>query len=125
MMRIRALLLPATAVLSLMACDQAEVSTREMGRLAIDRARQELGLGADVPLQATVWTGKPYEDKITMCGTVSAAEGSSTPVEPQRFAANGDPPQFLFFEPAHEEMVQSRPGMFQSFETLCAGTQAG
>ena len=124
-MRMRALLLPATAVLSLLACNQAGVSTREMEELAVDRARQELKLAAEVPLQATVWTGKPYEDKVTMCGTVSAAEGSSTPVEPQRFAAVGDPPQFLFFEPAHEEMVQSRPNMFQSFETLCAGTQAG
>ena len=109
--------------LGLAACGEDGMSSREMEQAAIDRARQELKLAADVPLEATVWTGKPVDGEVTYCGTVSSPKHSAVPVVPQRFAALSDPLRFELFEPAHEQIVQSRPDMFRSWAELCAGQQ--
>lgn len=121
----RVMLIPMIAVLGLSACDQGGKSTREMERTAVDRARQELSLAPDVPLEATVWVGKPVDGEITFCGTVSSPEKAASPIVPQRFAATSDPLQFQVFEPAHDRFVRSRPDMFRSWAELCAGRQAG
>lgn len=122
-MKLRAALLPLAALV-VTACDSGGTSSKEMERVAMDRARQELGLAANVPLESRVWTGRPHEGEVTLCGTVSSADGASKPIVPQRFVATGDPAKFLVFEPAHQQMVQSEMNMFESWASLCAGGQA-
>lgn len=120
----RAWLFVAAVLPGLGACDSGGMSTTEVRQAAIERARQQLALGPDNKLEARVWTGRPRDDEITYCGTVSS-EGSAAPqIPPQRFAARGDPLQFLVFENAHAPMVTSEPDKFVSWEQLCAGTQA-
>ena len=50
--------------------------------------------------------GKPFENQVTLYGTVSAGQ----PIQPQCFAATGDPVKFLVFEPAHDPMIQVPAG---------------
>lgn len=117
------LLIPFMAI-GLAACDSG-MSTSEVERAAIDRARQELKLPASTPLEAKVWTGQPAEGEVTYCGTVSGGEGAGEAIAPQRFVALSDPLRFEVFEPAHEAMVTSRPDMFRSWQELCAANQPG
>jgi hypothetical protein len=122
-MMMRAMFLALPLALTLSACETGGTSTREMERAAMDRTRQELGLAASTPLEAKVWTGAPFDGQVTLCGTVSSDDGTSNAIAPQRFAATGDPVKFLVFEPAHQAMRSSRPGMFQSWAKLCAQGQ--
>ena len=111
------------ASLSLAACESGGTSTSEMETAAIEHARQELRLSAEVPLQARVWVGsQQHEDQIVMCGTVSDSR-TGTAVPPKRFAATGDPIKWLVFEDAHDAMVIARPDVFPEWERLC-GTGA-
>jgi hypothetical protein len=88
---------------------------------AIEHARQELGVAADVPLQARVWVGpEQYEEQTVLCGTVSDRTPASR-VPPQRFAATGDPIQWLVFEDAHNPLITSRPDKFPEWQRLCGG----
>lgn len=118
------LLVPLTAIVVLFACSEDGTTAREMERAAIDRTRQELGLSPSVPLKATVWVGKPRDDRIVFCGTVSSADGAPTAIAPHRFAATGDPIKFEIFEEAHSNFVSANPDMFLSWAEHCAGQQA-
>ena len=111
------------AALALAACESRGVSAREMERAAIDRARQELKLDADVPLEARVWVGKPVDGDVSFCGTVSSPGQAPSPIIPQRFLARSDPLKFEVFEPAHDRMVVSQPEKFQSWVGHCEGEQ--
>lgn len=112
-----AVILPGLAACS------AAVSTQDVERAAMDRARQQLGLEAGTNLDAKVWTGKEHDGDLTYCGTVSSQEGAARAIPPQRFAASGDPLEFLVFEDAHAPMVTSQPDKFVSWEQLCVGQQ--
>lgn len=111
-------LLPFAAI-GVAACDSG-MSTTEIERAAIDRARQELQLAADAPLEARVWIGQEVDGDITYCGTVSGGDGAGPAIVPQRFVALSDPLRFEVFEPAHRPMVTTQPDMFRSWEQLCA-----
>lgn len=107
------------ASLGLAACESGGTSTSEMRTAAIEHARQELKLAADVPLQARVWVGQEqHQDQTVMCGTVSDSTAGTT-VPPKRFAATGDPVRWLIFEDAHDAMVTAQPDKFPEWQRLC------
>lgn len=111
------------AAATLASCGGEGVSTRDVERAAIDRARQELGLAQNVSLKATVWTGREADGELTYCGSVSSAEGAPAPIRPQQFAAHGDPLTFFIFGDAHQTDPRSQPGKFENWTALCAGAQ--
>lgn len=111
------------ASLSIAACERGGTSVLEMEAAAKDHTRQELGLAADVPLQATVWVGRGDEKEETvLCGTVRD-ERQGTPVRPKRFAATGDPIRWLIFEDAHAPMTRSQPDKFPEWQQLCGSSR--
>lgn len=111
--------LGAAATLGLAACEQGGTSTAEMKTAAIEHARQELGLAANVPLNATVWVGpEQHREQAVLCGTVSD-ETPGTRVPPKRFAATGDPIEWLIFEDAHDAMIPAQPDKFPEWGRLC------
>ena len=111
-----------TALLTLAACAGEGMSTEEVREAAIERARAELGVPADAPLEAEVWTGGEYDGDVVVCGTVSDRTSGSTAV-PQRFAASTDPFEWLVFEGAHDPVVASQPDKFPEWATLCGQHQ--
>ena len=119
----RLTILSAVASISLGACGSEGVSTQQVEKAAIERARQELSLREDVPLKATVWTGRESDDQLTYCGSVSSVDGASAPIRPQQFAAHGDPLTFFIFGDAHQPDPRSQPGKFENWTALCAGAQ--
>jgi hypothetical protein len=121
--RTRLTILGLAASISLGACGSEGVSTREVERAAIERARQELSLRVDVPLKATVWTGRESDGQLTYCGSVSSEDGASAPIRPRQFAASGDPPTLFIFGDAHQTDPRSQPGKFENWTALCAGAQ--
>ena len=119
----RALALLA-AILGLVACESGGTSTAEMRTAAVEHARQQLGLGADVPLQATVWVGpEQHQEQTVLCGTVSDSS-PGTRVPPKRFAATGDPVRWLIFEDAHGPMVTAQPDKFPEWQRLCGSDKS-
>ncbi len=119
----RALLILTAAASTLSACEDGGTSTREMEAAAIDRARQELRLGAEVPLEAIVWAGaEDYDGKTVLCGTVSGKAGAAS-APPQRFAATGDPIEWLVFTNAHSPMPPSQPDIFPEWQRICGSAQ--
>lgn len=123
-MRTRLLTVSASAAIALAGCGNEGLSTREVEAAAIERTRQELKLSADVPLEATVWTGREADGKLTYCGSVSSQEGAAAPIRAQRFAAHGDPLTFFIFGDAHQADPRTQPGKFENWATLCgAGAQ--
>ena len=111
------------AALGLAACESGGTSTLEMRMGAIEHTRQELKLGADVPLQATVWVGpQQHQNQTVMCGTVSDSR-AGTAMSPKRFAAVGDPMKWLVFEDAHDAMVTAQPNKFPEWQQLCGSGQ--
>lgn len=111
-------LVAIAASLGLAACEDGGTSTSEMRAAAIEHARQELKLAANAPLEATVWVGaQQHEDQTVMCGTVSSSGG--TVMKPKRFAATGDPINWLIFEDAHDAMVTAQPDKFPEWQRLC------
>lgn len=104
---------------ALCACDQGGSSTREVKEAAADRARQQLGLPADVPLETTVWTGQPFNGELTVCGTVTGP--ASQQVRPQRFIATTEPFRWRVFEDAQGPTLPSKPEMFPEWSRICAG----
>lgn len=122
-MTIRIISLSALACLWLTSCDDGGTSTRDMGAAAVEQARPRLNLGKDVPLEATVWIGKEdYDGQVVFCGAVSA-RSTNTRVAAQRFAATGDPIQWLIFEDAHDALITSQPDKFAEWQTLCGDGQ--
>ena len=109
---------------SLTACSGEALTTQDIEAAAIERARQELSLSADVPLKATVWTGRERDGQMTYCGSVSGADGASSSVRPQQFAAHGNPLTFFIFGDAHQADPQTQPGKFENWSAVCSGTQA-
>lgn len=108
---------------ALIACDSAGTSTAEIKAAAEQRARQQLKLPADTALHSTVWVGhEQYEGATVLCGTVSG-EGQGTSVKPQRFAAIGDPVQWLAFEDAHDPMIGTRSEKFPDWGRYCGKGQ--
>ena len=105
-------------------CGSDGVSTREVEQAAMERTRQELGLQNDVPLVATVWTGREADGQMTYCGSVSSQEGATNAIRPQQFAARGEPLNFFIFEDAHQRDARSQPGKFENWAALCADAQA-
>ena len=107
------------AALAVAACDPGGTSSAEMEAAAVERARSELGLAGDVPLEAEVWVGREqHEGQTVLCGTVSGS-GPDKSVRPKRFAATGDPVDWLIFEDAHASMVPSQPDKFPEWRHLC------
>lgn len=119
----RTCLVLCAAAVSLSACGDQAVSTRDIEQAAVERARQELSLPASTPLRATVWTGAERDGEMTYCGSVSSPSGG-TAIPPQRFAAHGDPIEFFIFEDAHVPDLASQPGKFESWAATCGNTQA-
>ena len=118
----RAKFAAAVAICAILSgCEEGGTSTIELRQAAIDKARQELGLAADVQLEATTWAGAEHEDQVALCGTVSGT-GNGGQVQPQRFAATGDPIRWLVFEDAHDPLLTSQPDKFPEWERLCAKT---
>ena len=115
----------ALALVALLAgCNSGAMTTEEIKAAATDRARQELDLAANAPLEATVWTGSEYDGEASVCGTVSSNTGQ---VPPQRFMARMEPFEWLVFEGAHDPMTSAQPDKFPSWEQYCssgAGTAA-
>ena len=106
---------------SLCGCESGGTSTREIEAAAVQRARQQLRLPASAPLEAKVWVGsEEFDDQPVLCGTVSGAGSSKGRVRPQRFAATGDPINWLVFEDAHAPIVRSQPDKFQEWGRLCS-----
>lgn len=108
---------------ALAACDDGGVSTQDIQRAAIERAREELGLAGDVPLKATVWTGREADGQLTYCGSVSSQPGATPAIRTLRFAAHGEPLNFFIFGDAY----LGKPGVelekFGSWTALCANAQ--
>lgn len=120
----RAPIFLGAAAVVLASCEGGGTSTAEMEAAAIEHARQELGLAADVPLQSTVWAGQGEDrEEVVLCGTVSDQRPGTT-VPPKRFAATGDPIRWLVFEDAHDAMVTAQPNKFPEWERLCGNGQA-
>ncbi len=108
-----------TASLGLAACDDGGTSTADMRAAAIEYTREELKLAPAVPLEAKVWVGpERHDDKIVLCGTVSDVTPNSR-MPPKRFAATGDPINWLVFEDAHDAMVSAQPDKFPEWQELC------
>ncbi len=123
-MRFALMALCLAGLLSSTACDRDDVSTRDVERAAIEHARQQLGLGQNVPLNATVWVGREADGQMSYCGSVESESGATTRIPPQQFAAHGEPLSFFIFGDAHRTVPESQPGMFENWTALCAGTQA-
>lgn len=118
----RSTIVAATA-LALAACSQDGTSTSEMRAAAEQRARQALNLPAEVALKSTVWIGhEEYVGASVMCGTV-AGSGEGAPVRPQRFAATGDPIEWLVFEDAHDPMIATRSEKLPDWARYCGKSQ--
>lgn len=122
-MRTGLTILSLATCFSLGACGSEGASIREVEKAAIERARQELSLRDDVPLKATVWTGREADGQLTYCGSVGSEDGASAPIRPQQFAAHGDPLTFFIFGDAHQADSRSQPGKFENWTALCAGPQ--
>ena len=116
----RIIALSLAFALPLAACGGGALSTKDMEQAAKDKARQQLHLAADVPLEAKVWVGQPKDGHTVYCGTVSDTS-SGTSVTPQRFAATPDPLRWLVFEPAHEPMLPAQPDKYAAWGNLCTG----
>lgn len=115
----RSLALVMTA-LAVAGCERGGTTTEEARAAAIEKARQELGLSSDVPLEATLWVGlEEYEDQPVICGTVSG-QGSGTRIQPQRFAGVGEPVRWLVFEDAHDALLSSQPDKFVEWQRVCS-----
>lgn len=102
----------------LAACERGGASTREVREAAIDRARDELQLADNVPIEARVWVGEPLDDDMVVCGTVSS-KGDGQAMQPKRFAATTEPIRWLVFEDAHDAMIRSQPDKFYEWAQLC------
>lgn len=102
------------------ACGKDGASTEEVRVAAIEKARAELGIAADIPLDATVWTGQPFNDQLTVCGTVSSSGAQQ--MRAQRFIATTDPLEWQVFEDAHSPMIPSQPGKFPEWSRICGAS---
>lgn len=112
-----ALILVSVALVA--GCERGGTSTAEIREAAINYARQEMQLPADAPLEAKVWVGQQqHQDQTVLCGTVSDPSAGAG-VAPKRFAATGDPINWLIFEDAHDPMVTSQPNKFPEWQRLC------
>lgn len=120
-MRSFQVVLAAASLASVAACNGGGVSTEDVKQAAAERAREELGLPADAPLETSVWKGEPFAGESTVCGTVSSAGGQEFP--PKRFIATTDPLRWQVFEDAHSPTVASQPGKFPEWSQIC-GTGA-
>ena len=107
----------AAALAILAACDQGGTSTEDVKEAAAERAREKFGLPAGAPLETTVWTGEPFADDVTVCGTVSSAGAQQ--IRPQRFIATLDPFRWQVFEDAHSPMIPSQPRKFPEWSSIC------
>jgi hypothetical protein len=116
----RIIVLSLALVLPLAACGGGALSTKDMEQAAKEKARADLHLAADTPLEAKVWVGQPKDGQTVYCGTVSDTT-SGTMVPPQRFAATPEPLRWLVFEPAHEPMIASQPDKYAAWGNLCTG----
>lgn len=104
------------------ACCEVGVSTHEIEQAAVDRARSQLGVGKDQPMEATVWIGEERDGQISYCGSVRAREKLN--MRPQRFLAHVDPIEFVIFENAHDPDFRSQPGMFENWTAVCGDERA-
>lgn len=102
-------------VLGLTACGN-RLSTAEVKRAAIDRARQEQHLSPSAQLKARAWVGKDYHGQTAVCGIVADMNGKSPA---QRFAATLRPFRWLIFQDAHGAVYDSRPQKFADWGLLC------
>ena len=106
-------------VLLLMACDSGGMTSDEIEQAAMDYARQELGIAADVPLEAEVWVAEGDRNDVIYCGTVSGA-GGATQVRPQRFAATTERPiRWIVFEEAHNPLLDTGEDRVPDWVNLC------
>lgn len=120
----RTITVSLASLLTLAGCGGGGMSTEEVREAAIERARAELGVSAEAPLEANVWTGGEYDGDVVVCGTVSDRSAGASAV-PQRFAASTDPFRWLVFEGAHDPMVTPQPDKFPEWTTLCGQGQQG
>jgi hypothetical protein len=117
------LLLSATA-LAVAACDSGGVSTAEMQTAAVERARQQLSLPSDTPLETQVWAGQEYRGDLVYCGTVSG-QGQGLQITPQRFAATTEPLRWLVFEDSHNPLRSTGGDQVPDWVNLCGTGAAG
>lgn len=110
----RPTIIALASIAALSACGSDGTSTDEMEAAAIDHARQQLNLPAGAPLQATVWAGQKYEGEVVLCGTVTGGP------EPYRFAARGDPVEWMIFQPASNPPETTAVDMFPEWSVVCA-----
>jgi hypothetical protein len=115
----------AAALLAMVAaCDQGGTSTEDVKEAAAERAREQLALPADMPLETTVWTGEPYNGELTVCGTVSSAAAGTQQIRPQRFIATTDPLAWQVFEDAQSSIIPSQPGKWPEWSKICGSKGA-
>ena len=111
------------AAILITGCDPGGMSSTEIERAAIERAREKLELPSNAPLEATVWVGQPQDDgSITFCGTVSG-RGGGPQVRPQRFAASAEPFRWLVFEDAHDRFISNQQDKFVEWSNLCGASE--
>lgn len=108
-------------IVLLSGCDTGGASTTDVRQAAIDEARDKLGLAANVPVEARVWTGTEYDGEPSVCGTVSSADSQ---MPPQRFLARLEPLEWLVFENAHSPM-RGDQNKFPSWQKYCSSVPVG
>lgn len=121
-MRSIQVVLTAASLATLAACDQGGTSTEDVKEAAAERAREQFGLPADAPLETRVWTGEPFNDDVTVCGTVSSVGAQQ--IRPQRFIATLEPFRWQVFKDAHSPMIPSQPGKFPEWSSTCGAAAA-
>lgn len=111
----RSIFLPTFLLIA--ACEKSGVSSEDVREAAIERARSEFAIPAQVPVDARVWVGGDYDGEITVCGLVSSA---GPQLKPKRFLASVEPFEWLIFEDAHDAMLRAEPPAAPSWGAHCA-----
>lgn len=117
----------AALIVSLAACDRGGLSTAEVTAAAKERVRQSLGLGVQNALFTDVFVGRPKDDDVVICGTVSGARPDGATLGPRRFVAATDPARWIHFETAAEagqpdEIGRTSTDMFvDEWSRYCVG----
>lgn len=112
----------------IVACDSGGLSTADVQTAATERVRASLGLTADSTLFTDIFVGRPKDDDVVLCGTITGKTAGGSQVGPRRFVAAADPARWLYFEtPAEVGQVDridptAMPSMFfDAWSRLCTG----
>ena len=118
-MPIRPSLLCLVPILFVAACGSGALTSEEIQQAAIERARTELGLPADTPLEAEIWASEGDREDVIFCGTISG-QGEGSQVTPQRFAATAtEPIRWIVFEEAHNPLLDTGEDRVPDWVNLC------